>query len=69
MWIVVPFSVMGESGRSLCVFGHVEEESFFLGILTVRYLLQIHLMTLLTASLALNPVVHPTTWQFTVLLW
>ena len=35
-WTVVPFSAMGESGRSLCVFGHVEEESSFLGMLSVR---------------------------------
>ena len=59
----------GEFGGSLCVCGHVEKQSFFLDILSMRCLSQIYPAVLLTPILVLHLIIHPVSWQFTVSLW
>ena len=41
-WLVVSFSAMGEFGGSLCVFQHVEQQSSFSDMLSMRCLLQMY---------------------------
>ena len=69
VWSAVSFSVTGEFGGSLCVCGHVEKQSFFLDILSMRCLSQIYPASLLTPILVLHLMIHPVSWQFTVSLW
>ena len=41
-WLVVSFSALGEFGGSLCVFQHVEQQSSFSDMLSMRCLLQMY---------------------------
>ena len=66
---MVSFSVMGEFGGSLCVFRHVEKQSSFSDMLSMRCLLQMYPTTVLPPIWVLHLMTRPVPWQFAVFPW